>query len=66
VASSVVLRTDAGSMIWAVPGDRLPAVSEGAAMTTTTTTTELVPGHLDVTSKLIAAWADVDRAREPS
>jgi len=43
-------------MIWTVPGDRLEAVPGGAAMTTTTTTSELVPGYLDVTSLAVASF----------
>src|SRR3954454_1939681 len=48
-------------MIIAVLGDRLPAVPEGAAMTTTT---ELLPSYLDVTRLAIASF--LARYREPT
>jgi hypothetical protein len=48
-------------MIVVVPGDRLPAVPEGVAMTTTT---ELAPNYLDVTRVAIASF--LARYREPT
>jgi site-specific recombinase XerD len=48
-------------MIIAVPGDRLPAVPDGVAMTTTT---ELLPSYLDVTRLAIASF--LARYREPT
>jgi site-specific recombinase XerD len=50
-----------GLMIVVVPGDRLPAVPEGAAMTTTT---ELAPNYLDVTRVAIASF--LARYRQPT
>jgi site-specific recombinase XerD len=50
--------------LFAVPGDRLPATPEGAAMTTTNTTTELVPCYLDVTRLALASF--LARYREPT
>src|SRR3990170_6944332 len=50
-------------MIFVVPGDRLPAVPGGAAMTATTTS-ELVPGYLDVTRLAVASF--LARYREPT
>ena len=41
-------------MIVLVPGDRLPAVPGGAAMTTTTT--NLVPSYLDMTGLALASF----------
>ncbi len=40
-------------MIVAVPGDRLPAMPERAAMTTTT---EMLPSYLDVTKLAVASF----------
>src|SRR3954451_11110937 len=51
-------------MIRAVPGDRLPAAPGGAAMTTATTTTELVPSYLDVTRLAVGSF--LARYREPT
>jgi hypothetical protein len=50
-------------MIRVMPGDRLPAVPGGVAMTTTTTS-ELVPGYLDVTKLAVASF--LARYREPT
>src|SRR5688500_8245767 len=49
-------------MIWSVPGDRLPAVPRGAAMTTVTT--DLVPSYLDLTRLAVGAF--LARYREPT
>ena len=58
-----VVRTGAGwSILSAVPGDRLPAVPGGAAMTAMTT--DLVPGYLDVTRLALASF--LARYREPT
>jgi site-specific recombinase XerD len=44
-----------------VPGDRLPALPEGAAVTATT---ELLPSYLDVTKLAVASF--LARYREPT
>ena len=49
------------SAVAAASGDRLPAVPEGPAMTTTT---ELVPSHLDVARLAVASF--LARYREPT
>jgi hypothetical protein len=51
-------------MMLAVPGDRLPATPGGAAMTTTSTTTDLVPTYLDVTRLALASF--LAHYREPT
>ena len=49
-------------MIWAAPGDRLSAVTGGAAMTTVTR--DLVPSYLDVTRLAVGSF--LARYREPT
>jgi len=50
-------------MIFVVPGDRLPALPEGAAMSTSAST-ELLPSYLDVTRLAVAPF--LARYREPA
>ena len=63
-ASSVDAIGSCGLMLQAAPGDRLPAVPGGVVMTTTTTTSELVPGYVDVTRLAVASF--LARYREPT